>query len=273
MSATLKVLDAKTEIASYQVQKGQALIIDAQDKVNYQLVDNSTGLGPQNIIAKRDGNNLQVILEDGDTLPDIIIKNYYGSAEKPEDVTNLLVGQHENGKIYAYVPESGQVPDAVSMLDAGDAAPQALGGDEISGLWVFSPWWLLALIPIAGAAALLAGGSSGGGDNNTPAPTPTPTPTPTPATAANQPTVELTAVNGNQTGGAQVTPAAGNNAVTITFKDEKGVEHTITATKDANGNWTLDNTPDGVSIDPTTGTVTFTPDALADGEEVSVVGK
>ncbi|TCP92041.1 hypothetical protein EDC44_12918 [Cricetibacter osteomyelitidis] len=161
MSTTLKVLSAKKVIASHQIEKGNPLIIDARDKSNYQLIDDSTGLGPQNIIAKREGNDLKVFLEDGDMSADVIIKNYYD--DQTENTSNLLVGQHENGNIYAYVPESGIKTDAVSMLAEEVIAPQALGGEEIGAFWAFNPWWLLALAPIAAGIAIAA--SSGGSDS------------------------------------------------------------------------------------------------------------
>ncbi|OOH87639.1 hypothetical protein BMT54_09675 [Pasteurellaceae bacterium 15-036681] len=159
MSTTLKVLNAKKEIASYEVTKGNPVVIDAQDKVNYQLINNETGLGPQNIITKRDGNNLHIMLEDGDLQSDIIINNYYG--ENTEDTTNLIVGEHENGNIYAYIPESGETADAVSMLAVGDVEPQALGGHELNGLlWAWSPWWLVGLGALAAGIALAANSGS-----------------------------------------------------------------------------------------------------------------
>ncbi|WP_158076052.1 BppU family phage baseplate upper protein, partial [Rodentibacter trehalosifermentans] len=104
-----------------------------------------------------------------DMNPDVVIKGYYGD-ENSEDVTNLIVGQHENGGIYAYVPESGLKADAVSMLAEEVAAPQALGGEELgSAFWAFNPWWLLGLAALAGGiAAAASGGSGGGGSGNNP---------------------------------------------------------------------------------------------------------
>ncbi|TCJ98291.1 hypothetical protein EV694_0676, partial [Volucribacter psittacicida] len=163
MTTTIKVLSAKKTLANYKVAKGEKIVIEASNKANYQLIDDNTGFAPQNIIAKRVGNDLQILLEDGDLEPDVIIQNYY--SDNTEGTTNLIVGEHENGKIYAYVPTTGEKADAVSMLDDQDSAPQALGGEERdSAFWIFSPWWLLALIPFAGGIALVAGGS--GGSNN-----------------------------------------------------------------------------------------------------------
>lgn len=104
MTTILKILNAKQTIAEYQIENGATLTLNAQDKVNYQLIDQATGLAPQQIIAKRVGNDLQILLENGDQIPDIIIQNYY--ADELSDSTNLLVGQHENGKVYTYVPLS-----------------------------------------------------------------------------------------------------------------------------------------------------------------------
>ncbi|PIE44689.1 MAG: hypothetical protein CSA45_05725 [Gammaproteobacteria bacterium] len=147
MNVTLKVIDAQSTMATHTKKAGEALITRAQNSVNYQLIDNETGFAPQNIIVKRVDHNLHVLLEDGDMEPDIIIEDYYGDGN-PAEVTNLLVGQHENSNIYAYVPESGDIPDAVSMLSEEIASPQVLGGREISAFWTFDPSWLLALVPI-----------------------------------------------------------------------------------------------------------------------------
>ncbi|KMK51932.1 hypothetical protein RO21_03505, partial [[Actinobacillus] muris] len=163
MSATLKVLSAKKVVASHQINQGDLLVIDARDKSNYQLINNQTGLGPENIIVKREGKDLKIFLEDGDMNPDVLIKGYYGD-ENTENVSNLLIGQHENGNVYPYVPESGIKSDAVSVLADQTLAPQALGGDELSSaFWAFNPWWLLALIPLgAGIAIAASSGSSKG---------------------------------------------------------------------------------------------------------------
>ncbi|VEH67702.1 Uncharacterised protein [Rodentibacter pneumotropicus] len=156
-------------IANYQINQGEQLIIEARAQSNYQLVDDKTGFAPDNIITKRDGKDLKIYLNDGDMSEDIIIKDYYG--DEIGETTNLLVGKHENGSIYAYIPESGLQPDAVSLLADQAVAPQALGGEElVSAFWAFNPWWLLALAPLAAGIAIAAhdgGNNSGGGDLNT----------------------------------------------------------------------------------------------------------
>lgn len=162
MSTTVKVLNAKAVVETHKVQPGDVVRITAQENVNYQLINDQTGFGPENIITKRDGSDLKIFLEDGDMKEDIIIENYY--AEAGEKSSNLVIGQHENGGLYPYIPESGLESNAVSLLADQGAAAQALGGQELSvAFWAFNPWWLLALAPIAGVAAVAAsrGGSKG----------------------------------------------------------------------------------------------------------------
>ncbi|OOF77579.1 hypothetical protein BKG96_08130 [Rodentibacter caecimuris] len=253
MSTTLKVLSAKKVIASHQITQGEMLVIEARDKSNYQLIDDQTGLGPQNIIAKREGKDLKLFLEDGDMSADVVIKGYYGD-ENSEEVSNLIVGQHENGGIYAYVPESGLKSDAVSMLAEEVAAPQALGGEDLaSAFWAFNPWWLLALVPLAAGIAIAAsnGGSSGGGNENA-------------DNTADKPTLDAKA-----DGSVTVKPGADNTKVVVKYTDEDGTEKTATLTKDADGNWTSDN-PD---VTPKSdGTFTIPADKVKDGSKVTAIG-
>lgn len=160
MSVTIKVLNAKQTVSTHKVTQGRPVVLQAKNNVNYQLTDDQTGFGPQNILTKRDGDNLVVMLENGDMQPDIIIENYY--TEK--GTSNLITGLHENGKIYAYVPESGKVGESISLLAEEIIAPQALGGTElVVPFWAFNPWWLGGIAGVAGVAALLAGGSGGKG--------------------------------------------------------------------------------------------------------------
>ncbi|MCQ9124437.1 hypothetical protein [Rodentibacter caecimuris] len=253
MSTTLKVLSAKKVIASHQITQGEMLIIEARDKSNYQLIDDQTGLGPQNIIAKREGKDLKLFLEDGDMSADVVIKGYYGD-ENSEEVSNLIVGQHENGGIYAYVPESGLKSDAVSMLAEEVAAPQALGGEELaSAFWAFNPWWLLALVPLAAGIAIATnnGGSSGGGNENT-------------DNTADKPTLDA-----KTDGSVTVKPSADNTKVVVKYTDENGNEKTATLTKDSNGNWISDN-PDVASKGD--GSFTIPADKVKDGSKVTAIG-
>ncbi|MDG6895250.1 hypothetical protein [Volucribacter amazonae] len=163
MSATIKLLSSKKELASYNIRKGESIVLDGQSKVNYQLVDNATGKGPEKIIAKRDGNNLQITLDPESSSPDILIKNYYtGDNPEQSNSNSMVIGEATNGKIYAYVPESDENQESVAMLDNQESATQVLGGEELdaSGFWEYSPWWLLGLGLLGGGIALAAAGGS-----------------------------------------------------------------------------------------------------------------
>ncbi|MBS9783523.1 MAG: VCBS domain-containing protein, partial [Pasteurella sp.] len=164
------ILHKNQEVAeTYNVKEGKVLTIQNIRGVNYELYNTLNGTAPQNIIARRVGQDLIVILDENEGAgspleinPDIIIKDYYGDIEEEKaegldkvegevtDATGILIGLHENGNYYAYIPESAQTSDAISILEDGDAEPQAIGGEELSCA-VFFPWWgllpLLALIP------------------------------------------------------------------------------------------------------------------------------
>ena len=111
------------------------------------------------------GNDLQIAFEGSDIeQPDLIIEDYYD-----QDNSNLLVGTHENGNLYPYVPETGVQTDAVTLLAQEVSVGQALGGEALkSAMWAFNPWWLLALVPIAGIAIAAGHDSSSGSKDTTP---------------------------------------------------------------------------------------------------------
>ena len=164
---TLNINNAKSTVETMQFKtaSGQALRIPAQNKVNYQFIDDATGFGPENIMTKRVGDNLEIAFEGTDiSNPDLIIEGYYADAAAAES-GSILVGQHENGSMYPYIPESTMQEEAVTMLAEDVAAGQALGGELIAA-GALSPLW-----GAAGAASLAAIGgaasaSKGGGDTN-----------------------------------------------------------------------------------------------------------
>ena len=147
----------------------QPLAVKAVPGGKYQLVDASTGYGPENIRASRFGKNLQVFFE-GRGQPDLVIEDYY--IEAPEGF-NGLIGESESGRFYEYIPETAVGNSAVPLLaDGSNQVGMALGGAEInaSGAAVgalvaaaaFNPL-LLAPLALLGAAAGGGGGASGGG--------------------------------------------------------------------------------------------------------------
>ena len=72
-------------------------------------------------------------------------------------------------------------------------------------------------------------------------------------------------------GGIIVKPAAEADKVTVKYTDEAGQDHTVTVSRDGpgTGGWSGVSLPQGVSVDPATGTVTLAPDAVKDGSTVS----
>ncbi|WP_256802012.1 Ig-like domain-containing protein, partial [Rodentibacter ratti] len=245
MSATLKVLSAKKVVASHTLNQGDVLVIDARENSNYQLIDDKTGLGPQNIIAQRTGKDLNIFLEDGDMRADVVIKGYYGN-ENGEETSNLLVGQHENGGIYAYIPESGEKSDAVSMLAEDTVAPQALGGEDLgTAFWAFNPWWLLALVPLAAGIAIAAHNSDGNNDNaDITAPE-----APAGVTATNDVENKVIAEGASTNDNTPTFAGKGTagDTIKVTLTSEDGATVTVTATVDTEGNWSVDTSalPDG----------------------------
>ncbi|TCB38250.1 hypothetical protein E0H82_01250 [Acinetobacter sp. ANC 4910] len=254
-TVTIKLHDAKTIISALQVTKNhdQPVTIKAQKGINYELIDDATQFAPENIKIQRVGNDLYIGFEDDGVNaldPDLIIQGYYGT---DGTTTNLLIGLHENGSYYAYVPETGAQQHAVSMLADQVSVGQALGGELLtSASYEFNPYWLLALIPLVGLAA---GGGGGGGGGGTPAP------------SADKP--DVVALNG---GVVTVKPGSNNVKQVITYTDESNNAVTLTASKGSDGQWILDKTPTGVSIDSSTGLVTIGMDAVKDGSTVTSTG-
>ncbi|HEX5380965.1 MAG TPA: Ig-like domain-containing protein, partial [Acinetobacter sp.] len=254
-TVTIKLHDAKTIISALQVTKthDQPVTIQAQKGINYELIDDATQFAPENIKIQRVGNDLYIGFEDDGVNaldPDLIIQGYYGT---DGTTTNLLIGLHENGSYYAYVPETGAQQHAVSMLADQVSVGQALGGEPLtSAAYEFNPYWLLALIPLVGLAAAGGGGGGGGG---------------TPAPSTDKP--DVVALNG---GVVTVKPGSNNVKQVITYTDESNNPVSLIATKGSDGKWSLEKTPTGVSIDSSTGLVTIGMDAVKDGSIVKSVG-
>ena len=155
---TLKINNAKetVETVKFQTASGEVLRIPAQSEVNYQFIDEATQFGPENIMTKRVGDNLEIAFEGSDiSNPDLILEGYYSEATDASK-SSLLIGQHENGATYPYVPESAEPSEAVTMLAEEVVAGQALGGEIIGSMWAFNPLWLAALVPLGAAAAVAA---------------------------------------------------------------------------------------------------------------------
>ncbi|MDB1144950.1 MAG: Ig-like domain-containing protein [Alcaligenaceae bacterium] len=238
----------RSDEVKYNVKDGEILTIQNVRGVNYELLNTKTGFAPQNIIAKRVGQDLVIILDENEgegshlqMNPDIVIKDYYGDIEEEKaagldqqegevtDATGILIGLHENGKFYAYVPESASVEDAVTILHDGDMEPQAIGGEEIGATVVISPWWgLLGLLPLA-FIPLAFIGKGGGGSTPTPEPTPDITVDAPDNTNDTTPTITGT------------TNLPNGSTITVVITDKEGSKQTITTTA-KDGKYTV--TPD-----------------------------
>ncbi|WP_071057724.1 VCBS domain-containing protein [Pelistega sp. MC2] len=174
---TLRINNNKETVKTVQIaggkggigSQGQAVHIQAQANVHYHFTDEATGYGPENIATKRAGKDLYIAFEGGDVeQPDLVIEGYYkdnGEIGYAEGSNNMLIGTHENGDVYPYVPESAQTSDAVSMLAEGVMAGQALGG---ATPFVVPLFWL----PLLAAGVLGAALAGGGGGSGTPVPPP-----------------------------------------------------------------------------------------------------
>jgi hypothetical protein len=148
---------------------GQPLAVKAVPGGKYQLVDTSTGYGPENIRATRSGQNLKVYFE-GRGQPDLVIEDYY--KETPEGF-NGLIGEAESGRFYEYIPETAAGNSSVPLLaDGSNQVGMALGGAEInaSGAAVGALVAAAGLNPLllAPLALLGAGGGGGGGGGTDP---------------------------------------------------------------------------------------------------------
>ncbi|AGP49372.1 hypothetical protein PSYCG_09360 [Psychrobacter sp. G] len=166
MSTITVKVNAQTEtITEHKVvtQNGKPTIIKAVDKVNYELLDESTGRAPNHIVTKRIDKALHISFEDNNENPDLIIEGFY------DDIDSALIGVAEDGSYYYYIPDSGEVGDYVTELQAGEMQGQALGGNP-----QVAPWWVGAtetegfnalpwLVGLAGVGLL---GAALGGSNN-----------------------------------------------------------------------------------------------------------
>jgi hypothetical protein len=145
-----------------------ALKIKAVPGARYQLIDKTTGQGPDNIRVKRVGNDLRISFE-GREDADLVISDYY---EYTEPGFAALIGEADPGVYHAYLPESAQTSALMGNLpDGASYIGMALGGEQV----VASGAAVGALVAAAGFNPLLAaplallgaGGGGGGGVQDT----------------------------------------------------------------------------------------------------------
>lgn len=138
------------------------LKIKATPGVRYQLVDNATGQGPDNIRVKRAGNDLRISFEGRDDA-DVVISNYY---EQTEPGFGAVIGETDPDVYYAYIPESGETAALIGNLpDGASQVGMALGGDQVvaSGAAVGALVAAAGFNPLLAAPLALLGAGGGGG--------------------------------------------------------------------------------------------------------------
>lgn len=133
-------------------------IIDAPKQAAWiEFIDAKSGISPQKIITKRQGNDLLVYFEQGESEPDLIIKNYYANDELPP-----ILGVDSQGAYHAYVAELAQPELALDKLASGVTSAQVLSS-EAYNMAAF-PWWHVGGIAAGlGLVGLVAGGGGSGG--------------------------------------------------------------------------------------------------------------
>ena len=144
----------------------QPVKVKAVTAAKYLLVDETTGMAPDNIRAKRIGKDLSISFT-GSSATDLLITDYY---ENTVAGFNALIGEAETGVYHAYMPESGEASSMVpSLSEGGKFVGMALGGEQLAtgaaagALIAASGFNPLLAAPLA----LLGGGGGGSGDRDT----------------------------------------------------------------------------------------------------------
>ncbi|OOR85223.1 GA-like domain-containing protein, partial [Moraxella canis] len=150
---SLKLNTATQTVAEYTIitQDGSPTVIQASNKVNYELIDQATGRGPERILTKRVGQDLHISFENNADEADLIIEDFYNNLD------SALIGLAESGDYHYYIPESGEVSDFVTRLELNDIEGQILGDDSL-----VAPWWIEAGQAGRGALPWLAGLATAG---------------------------------------------------------------------------------------------------------------
>ena len=142
-SSVVNSLSITTKVAA-------ASVVQAQKGMQYELLDQTTGLAPKHIVTMRSGNDLLITFEGSDvSQPDLIIRDYYDPAVYSSE--SAIIGRLEDGNFYPFTPESRQVNDSVNLLAEQVAKTQQLTTIQTPMVAAsFNPAWI--------AAPLLAGG-------------------------------------------------------------------------------------------------------------------
>jgi Bacterial Ig-like domain len=214
-----------------------ALKIKATPGARYQLVDNATGQGPDNIRVQRAGNDLRISFEGRDDA-DVVISNYY---EQTEPGFGAVVGETDPDVYYAYMPESGETAALIGNLsDGASKVGMALGGEQVvaSGAAVGALVAVAGFNPLVAAPLALLGAGGGGGGGGAATPTDTTPPKVTAAKLAPEDDTGVSASDGitsDNTPRLLIDADADATAVTVTLN---GKSYTST-TKNAQGQFVV----------------------------------
>jgi large repetitive protein len=215
-------------------ENGQPIVINGTKDTFYEIKDMATNRAPDQIYTQRFKNDLKLKINpkggalDGTGEADVIIKDYC------ENGNCEIVGVHETGEYYQYVPQSGDTALMTTKLADGEFAYQSLGTVETAS------WGPASLLPLAGLGAL---GGGGGGSKDTTPPTAVPT-----IDAINDDLAPVTGIvaKGGHTNdttptlNGTLTEALGSGEVVAVYRDGVKVGN---ATVDSSGkSWTFEDT-------------------------------
>ncbi len=243
------------ETVAFNTKDKTVTRIQATKPANYELYSDKFNEAPNHIVTKRVGNDLEVSFSSTDPQADLIIEGYF---DYPE---SYLIGQAADQSYYYYIPDTGEVGDYVSILQADAVSGHALGGEGFATPWwassttifdifsglsdlEFNPLWLLA--------GGLVGGSLifSGGDTAT-------TGTQKPQSQVDNDTVQLDEIK-ETTVNVLNNDDGGFASATVTFTDGS-----TTKVVDGQGVWTVN---DGSVEGKPKGSITFVPDTNLKGD-------
>lgn len=139
MKIQIRINSSNHSVSTDQLTDVELAVIQQPDeRVIFELVDIETGLGPQNIVVKRLGTNLEIAPDDAENAM-IVIEDYYRNAE-----LSPIVGLAEDDRYYTYLPESGLPTDSIAELKDNVLSAEVLGGDVPSTTPFFASWqWVV----------------------------------------------------------------------------------------------------------------------------------
>lgn len=228
-------------------------ILDAPKQAAWiEFIDAKSGISPQKIITKRQGDDLLVYFDEKETEPDLIIKNYYANDELPP-----ILGVDSQGAYHAYVAELAQPELALDKLASGVTSAQILSS-EAYNMAAF-PWWHVGGIAAGlGLVGLVAGGGGSGGSNSSAKPE------------------KVVFDNNKEPGDGSVSfdlPDIPNDIVRVEITYTPSDSNTPVVAvieKDPTTGKYISRDPN-VKVEPDSGKVTIAEEHIQDGTEVSVV--